>query len=156
MACEHERFRSGGSAVSPARTGRALLRAFPRVMGAVTVGYALLVLIDPAVMTGAIGLSQDGVDPDLALLTRTMLVRDLACGLAMVFVPAGWPLLTAIAIRAASDLGDALIMGTALPTDADRTAALLVAGGFGLLCALSALGARRRPDPADPSGNRRK
>lgn len=76
-------------------------------------------------------------------LARTMLVRDLACGLAMMFAPAGWPLLTAIGIRVAADFGDALIMGTGLPTDADRAAALMVAGGFGVLCALSALGARR-------------
>ncbi|WP_017584178.1 cryptochrome/photolyase family protein [Nocardiopsis valliformis] len=52
MACEHGRFRSGGSAVSPARTGQTLLRAFPRVMGAVTVGYALLVLPSPGFALG--------------------------------------------------------------------------------------------------------
>lgn len=123
--------------------GGALLRAFPRVMGAITVGYALLVPVSPEVMTDAIGLSHGAAAPDLALLTRTMLLRDLACGLAMVFAPAGWPLLTAIAIRVASDLGDALVMGAGLPTDADRCAALVVAGGFGVLCALSAFGARR-------------
>ncbi|MBE3000627.1 hypothetical protein IDM40_18250 [Nocardiopsis sp. HNM0947] len=127
---------------TPRTAGRFLLSAFPRVMGAVTVGYAVVVLARPETMTAAIGLSEGAPDPDLALLTRTMLVRDLACGAAMMLVPAGWPLLTAIGIRVASDAGDAAIMGTGLPTGDDRTAALLVAGGFGVLCALSALGAR--------------
>lgn len=141
LASEPSGARSGALGLS--RVGTTLLRAFPRVMGAVTLVYALLVIVSPEVMTDAIGLSEGAADADLALLTRTMLVRDLACGLAMMFVPAGWPLLTAIGIRVASDFGDALIMGTGLPTGADRTAALLVAGVFGVLCALSALGARR-------------
>ncbi|WP_211718391.1 hypothetical protein [Nocardiopsis sp. MG754419] len=151
MSSERDPTRGGGTTAPRSGLGSTLLRAFPRVMGAVTVGYALLVLVSPEVMTGALGLSQGAADPDLALLTRTMLVRDLACGVAMMCVPAGWPLLTAIGIRVASDLGDALIFGAGLPTEADRMAALLVAGGFGVLCALSALGARRpAAAPAEP------
>lgn len=45
-------------------------------MGAVTVGYALLVLSSPEVMTDAVGLSQGTADPGLALLTRAMLMCD--------------------------------------------------------------------------------
>lgn len=114
-------------------------------MGAVTVVYAVAVLVHPETMTDPLGLSDGTATADQELLTRSMLARDLACGLAMMFVPAGWPLLTAIGIRVASDLGDAVIMGTGLPTAPERMSALLVAGGFGVLCALSALGARR-PD----------
>lgn len=122
-------------------------------MGAVTVGYAALVIINPETMTDAIGLSDGAADPNTELLTRTMLGRDLACGAAMMFAPAGWPLLTAIGIRVASDLGDAVIMGISLPTSEDRKTALLVAGGYGVLCALSALGARRPASrPASSSG----
>lgn len=134
------------------RTGSLLLRAFPRVMGAATVGYATLVIINPETMTGAIGLSDGAAEPGIEVLTRTMLARDLACGAAMMFAPAGWPLLTAIGIRVASDLGDAVIMGTSLPTSEDRNAALLVAGGYGVLCALSALGARRPVSRVAPGG----
>lgn len=118
-------------------------------MGAVTVGYAVAVLFDPELMTGPMGLSGGAADPGLEVLTRAMLARDLACGAAMMFVPAGWPLLTAIGIRVASDFADAVIMGSALPAP-DRTEALLAAGGFGVLCALSALGARRRSRRSTP------
>ena len=120
------------------------------VLGAATVGYAVVVLARPETMTDAIGLSDGEADEGVQVLTRAMLARDLACGTAMMVAPAGWPLLTAIGIRVASDVGDAAIMGTSLPTSADRNAALMVAGGYGVLCALSALGARRPSSAATP------
>lgn len=116
---------------------------FPRAMGVITVGYALYVLAYPEAMTGPTALSSGEPDAGLATLTRSMLVRDLACGVAMIAVPAGWPLLTALGIRVASDLGDAVIMGTSLPTAEARGSAIAVAGVFAALCALSAFGARR-------------
>ncbi|MFW5420817.1 hypothetical protein J0910_29800 [Nocardiopsis sp. CNT-189] len=151
MSSEHDPARGRSSAPAPSRTGAFLLRAFPRLMGAATVGYAVLVLVSPEAMTDSIGLSDGAADPGLEVLTRAVLARDLACGVAMMFAPRGLPLLTAIGIRVASDFSDALIMGTGLPMAADRSAALLVAGGFGALCALSALGARR-PAPRPASG----
>lgn len=139
----HDTISRASTGARAARGGRLLLRSFPRLMGAITVVYAVYVLVSPEAMTSPIALSGDEPDAGLALLTRGMLARDLACGLAMMLVPAGWPLGTAIAIRVASDLSDALIMGTGLPTAEARTSAVLVAGTFGLLCALSAFGARR-------------
>ncbi|QBI54579.1 hypothetical protein [Streptomonospora litoralis] len=123
------------------RAGWVALRLFPRVMGGITVVYAVLVLVAPATMLAPMGLAPGEAGMDA--LARAMLVRDLACGAAMVLVPAGWPLLTAIAVRVASDFGDALVLGLSLPDPGARLSAVLAAGGFGTLCALSALGAQR-------------
>ncbi|WP_460855350.1 hypothetical protein [Nocardiopsis coralliicola] len=142
MDAEAEAAGAPGQPGRARRIGRAALRLFPRVLGLFTAAYAVWVIADPAALTGPLGMPAD--DPGTEVLVRTMLVRDAACGAAMLLAPYGAPLLTAIAIRVASDLGDAVLFGTLLPAAEARPAAIAVAGAFGLVCALSALGAGRR------------
>ncbi|GLU49080.1 hypothetical protein [Nocardiopsis ansamitocini] len=133
---------------TPATTA---LRLLPRALGVFTMGYALYVIASPEAMTVPTALSGQVADPEVATLTRAVLARDLACGAAMLLVPSGAALYTAIGIRVASDLGDAIGFGLTLPTQDARTSSVLVAGVFGAVCALSALGAygpRRRRDRA--------
>ncbi|WP_051864777.1 hypothetical protein [Streptosporangium roseum] len=58
--------------------------------------------------------------------------------------PLGRPLQVAVAVRVASDLGDAAVLGLSLPAGETRIKAVVVALGRRALCALSMLGARRR------------
>ncbi|MGQ0840602.1 hypothetical protein [Actinokineospora sp.] len=113
----------------------------PRALGAATAVYGAAVTIRPELMAKPTGLvDSDGAPArGVAVLTRSIGVRDIATGLAMVFAPPGAPLRAAIAVRVVSDLGDAVGFGTGL-ADADaRRKSAVVAGGWSVLCALSAL-----------------
>jgi hypothetical protein len=80
---------------------------------------------------------------DLHTFVRTLAVRDFASGVAMAVAPSRKAMRVAIAVRVAADLGDAAVLGKALAGKPEQKKILAVAGGWGLLCALSALATRR-------------
>lgn len=119
---------------------------FPRVLGVLTAGFGTAVLVRPALLAGPVELTErDGtVSPGVAALTRALACRDIANGLAMACAPTPRVLAAGLAVRTASDAADAAVFGTRLPSPAARHKAVLAAGSWAVLCALSALSLRRR------------
>lgn len=113
----------------------------PRLLGVATAAYGAAILVRPALLLKPSGLPVD--DPDLHTFTRTLGVRDLASGLAMAAAPSRTAMQVAIAVRAASDVGDAVVLGRAMAGKPEQKKILAVAGGWALLCGLSALVTRR-------------
>ncbi|MBM7772336.1 hypothetical protein JOD54_002540 [Actinokineospora baliensis] len=113
----------------------------PRVLGIATALYGAAVAVRPALMARPTGLVTSTGEParGVAVLTRSIGVRDVATGLAMAVAPAGKPLRTAIAVRVAADVADAVGFGTGLPDAEARRKSAVVAGVWAGLCALSAL-----------------
>lgn len=111
----------------------------PRVLGALTAAYSVVIAVRPEVLARPCGLVEaDGsASPGVRTLVAGIGVRDIAIGTAMVLAPPGPALRTAVAARVASDTADALVFGTRLP---DRRAVPKVVG-FALfwaaLCAVS-------------------
>ncbi|GAA2053915.1 hypothetical protein [Williamsia deligens] len=114
----------------------------PRALGAATALYSAALLVRPSLLAKPCGFTTtNDVPRSVAVLIRGIAVRDLASGAAMVAAPHGAPLRTAIAARAASDLGDAVVFGTGLTgRRAPKVAAF--AAAWGALCAASAVVAR--------------
>ncbi len=110
-----------------------------RVLGALTAGYSVALAAQPKVLAKPLKLTRiDGsVDPTVAMLCRGLAVRDTASGLAMLFAPEGTPLKTATVIRAASDIGDAVVFGIGLADPGARKKTIAFASLWGLLCLLS-------------------
>lgn len=108
-----------------------------RVLGALTVLYSLAVLLRPAVLTKPTTLSGSNVPAPVAAAARAIAARDTVIGLAMVFVPAGAALYTALAVRIASDLTDIPIFGAVIKDGATRLKLFLVAGGWAVLGGLA-------------------
>ncbi|OLF17823.1 DUF4267 domain-containing protein [Actinophytocola xanthii] len=116
----------------------------PRALGAVTTTYGAAILVRPELLLGPSGLLRgDRADAEQAMFVRTLGVRDLASGLAMVFARGRKATRVAIAVRVASDVGDAVVLGRALRGKPERGAVLAVAGGWAGLCALAALTTRK-------------
>ncbi|WP_084467297.1 hypothetical protein [Actinokineospora inagensis] len=118
----------------------------PRVLGLATAVYGAAIVVRPAVLAEPTGLVAASGRParGVAVLTRSVGVRDVATGLAMAVAPAGVALRLAIAVRVVSDVGDAVGFGTGLPEAGARRKSAAVAGVWAGLCALSALAAGRR------------
>lgn len=106
----------------------------PRLMGAATVALGVVVMIRPGLLAGPSGHTDEAgrVPRDTRVLMNAMGLRDIATGAAMLLAPEGAPLRTAVATRAACDLGDAVAFGLGLRTRAQR---LRIAAGA---CAWSA------------------
>ncbi|SES37486.1 hypothetical protein [Actinokineospora terrae] len=123
----------------------AKLTWIPRALGLATAAYGAAVTIRPALMAKPTGLVTLTGEParGVAVLTRSIGVRDVATGLAMAVAPAGTALRTAIAVRVSADIADAVGFGTGLPDADARRKSALVAGIWAGLCALSALAAGR-------------
>ncbi|MFJ7272362.1 hypothetical protein ACIQV3_37995 [Streptomyces sp. NPDC099050] len=102
-----------------------------RVMGVATLGYGVAVACRPQVLARPCGLAEQGSS---ALLTRALGVRDAVIGAAMLAVPAGSALRTAVLCRVAIDAGDALLFGTFLPHRNERAKAAAAALGWAALC----------------------
>ncbi|WP_328296562.1 hypothetical protein OG389_01295 [Streptomyces sp. NBC_00435] len=102
-----------------------------RVMGAATLGYGVAVACHPRVLARPCGLPERG---STALLIRALGVRDAVVGAAMVAVPGGAALRTAVLCRVAMDAGDALLFGTFLPRPAERAKAASSALAWVALC----------------------
>jgi len=113
----------------------------PRLLGVATAAYGAAVFAKPALLLKPSGLRHD--DHDLDAVVRTLAARDLASGVAMAVAPSRKAMRLAIGVRVASDASDAVVLNRALAGRPERTKILAVAGGWGLLCALSALATRK-------------
>jgi hypothetical protein len=117
----------------------------PRVLGAATALYGAAITARPALLLGPSGMLRGGEpEPEQAAFVRTLGVRDFASGVAISVAPGRKALCTAIAVRVASDMGDLVVLGQALRGKPERTKVMTIAGGWGALCALSAITTRRR------------
>lgn len=87
--------------------------SFPRLMGAATAAYSLSTIVSPKVFARPCGLLDDQgeVPPGVATTIRAVSARDVAASIALCVVPAGRPLRTVIALRAAADFSDAVVFG---------------------------------------------
>lgn len=113
----------------------------PRLLGVATAAYGAAIFAKPALLLKPSGLPTD--EPNLHMFVRTLAVRDLASGVAMAAAPSRKAMRVAIAVRVASDAGDLAVLGKALAGKPEQKKIVAVAGGWGLLCALSALATRR-------------
>lgn len=122
---------------------------FPRLLGAATTAYGAAIALRPALLAAPCGLTDtDGRTPgEVAVLCRGIGTRDVVSGLAMTMARDTPALRQAIAVRVASDAGDAALFGTLLPDSRARSKAACVAGGWAALCALSALTVRSSGRP---------
>ena len=114
----------------------------PRALGVATAAYGAAVAAKPVLLLRPSGMLRDN-GADQEAIVRTLGVRDLASGLAMAFAPSRKALRTAIAVRVTSDLGDLVVLGQALRDRPERGKVMAIAGGWGALCALSALMVRK-------------
>lgn len=119
--------------------------ALPRVLGALTAGYGVAVVVRPGLLAHPCGLTDTDGRPSTAttILTRAVGARDTASGLAMTLATGRRATVTAIGIRVACDTADTILFGLTLPEPKSRGKAARVAGGWGLLCAASALTLRK-------------
>jgi hypothetical protein len=116
-----------------------------RLLGIGTTAYGVAIFAKPELLLGPSGMLRGtSAEPQQAAFVRTLAVRDIASGLAMVFARGRRATRTALAVRVASDTGDLVVLGTALRGRPERKRVMAVAGGWAALCALSALGTRRR------------
>jgi hypothetical protein len=112
----------------------------PRLLGAATVAYGVAIFAKPTLLLKPSGMPQNA---HLDTFVRTLAVRDMASGVAMAAAPSRKAMRVAIGVRVASDLGDMAVLGRAMAGRPEQKKIVAVAGGWGLLCALSALATRR-------------
>ncbi|MFD3328496.1 hypothetical protein [Streptomyces sp. NPDC058701] len=105
--------------------------AAARAMGVATLGYGVAVACSPRVLARPCGLPEHGSS---ALLIRALGVRDAVIGAAMVTVPEGAALRTAVLCRVAVDAGDALLFGTFLARRTERAKAAAAALAWAAAC----------------------
>ncbi|MBB4934512.1 hypothetical protein F4561_005332 [Lipingzhangella halophila] len=126
-----------------------------RALGLGTAVFGAATIVRPEIVAVPTGLAEgDGsVSRETRVLTSLIGFRDVAVGTGMALAPRGPALRWLIAARVASDAGDAVFLGRGLASAPRRTGAVLVAGGWAALCALSAKGAGRREAaaPATPA-----
>jgi hypothetical protein len=115
-------------------------------VGAATLAYGATVVAAPELLARPSGLVQpDGaVNGQVATSLRPVAWRDAASGLAMLAAPAGPALALATGIRIAADLGDAALLGRALPSRRHRVMAVAVSVGWASLSVAGLLGRPRR------------
>ncbi|WP_129841361.1 hypothetical protein [Streptomyces sp. RFCAC02] len=116
-----------------------------RSVGAATALYGVAVIARPGLLGRPSGLG-DGEPVRIGL--RPVGLRDAANGTAMVLAPRGPALACAAALRVASDLGDALVLGRTLPSRPKRWGAVAVSLGWGALSVAGLLLPERKGDPA--------
>ena len=109
----------------------------PRLLGLATAAYGAAVFAKPALLLEASGMRTG--DGDLDAVVRTLAARDVASGIAMAVAPSRTAMRLAIGVRVASDVGDVVVLNRALAGRPELKRILAVAGGWGLLCALSIL-----------------
>ncbi|MGW5536683.1 hypothetical protein ACWER6_21105 [Streptomyces sp. NPDC004009] len=117
-----------------------------RIIGAATLAYGAATARRPGLLARPCGLAgPDGeVGPRTETVLRPLAVRDAVSGLSMTVAPRGPALVTASAVRIASDIGDALLFGTALPGRVRRAGAAITALGWAALTAAALIA----PEPA--------
>ncbi|WP_063038684.1 hypothetical protein [Nocardia grenadensis] len=109
--------------------------------GAATACYGLAVAIRPAVLLRPCGWTED--DPAARALARMTACRDIVSGLGMALAPTPAALRVATGCRVLADLSDAVVLAAALRDRPQRTKAVAVAAGWGLLCGTAGLTASR-------------
>jgi hypothetical protein len=111
----------------------------PRVLGAITAGYSIVIIARPEVLARPCGLTQpDGAAAaDVRTLVGGIGVRDVAIGMAMVLAPRGPALRAAVAARVFSDAADAVVFGSRLPDSGRRSRIATFALFCAAVCALS-------------------
>jgi hypothetical protein len=116
----------------------------PRVLGAITAAYSIVIALRPEVLARPCGLvDADGTaSPGVRTLVGGIGVRDIAIGGAMVLAPRGPALRAAVAARAFSDAADAVVFGLQLPQESQRPKIAAFALFWAALCALSGRWAR--------------
>jgi hypothetical protein len=116
----------------------------PRILGAITAAYSIVIALRPEVLARPCGLVEpDGAaSPGVRTLIGGIGVRDVAIGGAMVLAPRGPALRAAVAARVFSDAADALVFGTRLPARPQRPKIAAFALFWAALCALSGRWAR--------------
>ncbi|MFE6720159.1 hypothetical protein ACFVDU_21590 [Streptomyces albidoflavus] len=116
-----------------------------RAVGAATAVYGALVTARPDLLAKPSGLTTpDGDVPrDTEICLRPLVWRDLAVGIAMATAPEGPALRTATAVRIASDLGDALLLGPTLDREY-RPKVLAVSVGWAALSVIGLYARRGR------------
>jgi hypothetical protein len=112
----------------------------PRLLGLATAAYGAAITVKPELLLKPSGMPQD--EPDLHTFTRTLGIRDLASGVAMAVAPTRKAMRVAIGVRVVSDAGDLVVLGRAMAGKPEQKKIIAIAGGWGLLCALSALATR--------------
>ena len=118
---------------------------FPRALGVATAAYGVAITARPALLLKPSGMLRgDEPEPEQATFVRTLGIRDLASGAAMALASGRRSMRTAIAVRVVSDLGDLVVLGSALRGRPERPKVMAAAGGWAALCALSALATRKR------------
>ncbi|MFR9751286.1 hypothetical protein ACL02S_09640 [Nocardia sp. 004] len=113
----------------------------PRIAGIATAAYGLAVALRPVVLLGPCGWPDN--DTGRAAMARMAGTRDIASGLAMALAPTPEAMRLAIAARVASDLSDTIVLGRALRGQPQRSKAIAVTVGWGLVCAATAAATRR-------------
>lgn len=112
----------------------------PRLLGAATIVYSLTVAARPEVLLGPTGLAREGRGSgEMRAIARLVALRDLSSGLAMVCARGKEAQRLAIAVRVGADLADTAVLGVALRGRPEWANTVAVTGGFGALCAASAL-----------------
>ncbi|MFI0229895.1 hypothetical protein [Streptomyces sp. NPDC017086] len=118
-----------------------------RMLGAVTFVYGIATAYRPGLLARPTGLvdAHGDIARHTATVLRPLAWRDAATGLAMVLAPQGPALVTASAVRIASDVGDAVLFGAALPGRLRRAGAVVSALGWAALTAASLVAAPEEP-----------
>ncbi|MFD7710029.1 hypothetical protein ACFV6E_24815 [Streptomyces sp. NPDC059785] len=117
-----------------------------RAVGAATCAYGLATACRPGLLARPTGLvdPHGGVGPHTAMVVRPLAWRDAASGLAMLVAPAGPALVTATAVRIASDVGDAVFFGTVLPGRVRRIGSAVTALSWAAVATAGLIGSDRR------------
>jgi hypothetical protein len=115
----------------------------------VTAAYGIAAAYRPNWLARPAGLvdEQGATRPHTAMALRPLAWRDAASGLAMLLAPRGPALVTATAVRIASDIGDAVLFGASVTGRVRRAGAVASAAGWAAL-AVAGLVARPRPGGA--------
>ncbi|MGF1240071.1 hypothetical protein ACQSME_22800 [Streptomyces sp. 2-6] len=115
-----------------------------RVVGAATTAYGVTAVRRPDWLARPVGMAgeQGGTHPYTAMALRPLAWRDAAGGLAMLLAPAGPALVTAAAVRIASDVGDAVLFGRTVTGRVRRAGAVASALGWAALTAAALAGGR--------------
>lgn len=124
-----------------------------RALGAATFAYGAATAYRPGLLARPLGLvdQQGRVGPYTAMVVRPAAWRDAATGLAMLVAPEGPALTTASVVRIASDVGDAVLFGAALPGRVRSVAATVTALGWAALTVAALAGNRPVPVPRRPA-----
>ncbi|MFQ6142373.1 hypothetical protein ACLMNJ_04755 [Streptomyces seoulensis] len=120
-----------------------------RVIGAATAAYGVAAACRPDWLARPVGMvgEQGDTHPHTDMALRPLAWRDAADGLAMLLAPAGPALLTAAAVRIASDVGDAVLFGRTVTGRFRRAGAVAGALGWAALTAAALAAGRRDTTP---------